>query len=366
MDDELPTPEAFIEAYARGEDQAERVRQLASMASRGLSADLRTLWTAAQTKRYGIFDRRRGSLRALARDVEQALAGAQNGAALGLLAQLLGQGGPRSGDELGALANRIGGNADVTALEALALHAARLPVPLFVNAVQAAVLHDAPLSAVPTLATAWREHAAGHPQFRLPLERLAAESNLVLPSRAASRSSEAERGRDGGNVAPLSVAAMSRRDGPLPALRSWTERSNGRTEWVELELSEPIESVSGPQLLALGLESLADGVEDEFTLRDEPLAEVVSTLFSASLGGAYAMMPGLGDARLHTWSSVALLCGLHETETPQRVEAEAHGHRWWSFDPVGAWFNRVAWDLGLVCLRAGGTRIVFVAATDTD
>ena len=82
----------------------------------------------------------------------------------------------------------------------------------------------------------------------------------------------------------------------------------------------------------------------------------MAILFGAAAnGGAYDS--GLGGAygRAATWRSVRALAGGSHV-----------GCAWWIFDAANDWFQRVAWDLGVACLRPGGHVMAVLAATDTD
>ena len=48
------------------------------------------------------------------------------------------------------------------------------------------------------------------------------------------------------------------------------------------------------------------------------------------------------------------------------VERRVTECAWYSFGARTRWFNRVAWDIGLVAVEAGGRRLSVLAATDTD
>ena len=48
------------------------------------------------------------------------------------------------------------------------------------------------------------------------------------------------------------------------------------------------------------------------------------------------------------------------------MEQLAHECAWYSFGAATDWFERVAWDLGLVVVTPDRRRIAVLAATDTD
>lgn len=304
----------------------------------------------------------------LRRDIERAAAGAATPEGVRLLAELLGEddsGARRTDDELGSLANRLGEGADLEAVEALARYGAGLPDALVLDAVQSAVLHGVPVASSDAAVKLWRERSAGSPLGRLPLERLAAEAALGLPGHGTRGSGVGGRRVQASSDA-LGIERIEPSSTVLPAVAGWIERSNGRFEWVEVQLTRPVESVGARQLIQLGLECLREATPERLVPMHEDVAGVFSVLFGAGLGGAYDCTPGLGQVRLASWTSLARLAGLDDEATPADIEAGAARHTWSSFAPCSPWFHQVAWDVGLVCLRAGGTHLSVFAATDTD
>ncbi|WP_282792593.1 DUF6183 family protein [Streptomyces sp. CC224B] len=50
----------------------------------------------------------------------------------------------------------------------------------------------------------------------------------------------------------------------------------------------------------------------------------------------------------------------------EEVEARVRECAWYDFEAGTPWFERVAWDIGLVAVCSEGRRLAVLAATDTD
>ncbi len=208
----------------------------------------------------------------------------------------------------------------------------------------ACLLHEMVLRGLPVPEDTWRRRLAGHPLGDLPLHPLPGEG-----PRPAARPLI---------TAPGVVPVATRRTTPADAtaaVGTWLKRSNGRAEAAVFTLASPLApaDVGIRTLESLGLDSLAG---DGLALRPADLADVVAVLFTAAAtGGAYDH--GLGGAygRAAAWRSVTVLAG-------GRHEDGA----WWTFEAANDWFRRLAWDVGVVCLRPGGRSLAVLAATDND
>ena len=227
----------------------------------------------------------------------------------------------------------------------------------------ACLLHEMILrrKSVAGVADAWAPRLAGHPLSALPLHPLPGETRVPLPH--FGHDSESAGLPFGPNkVDPITAAGAVQEVArePVPAeltaaVTTWLTQSNGRAEAAVCTLATPLDpaSVGVRTVEALGLDCLAGG---GLALRRASLDEVVAILFGAAAnGGAYDH--GLGGAygRAATWRSLtALADGSHV------------GCAWWIFDAANDWFYRVAWDLGVLCLRPGGHVMAVLAATDSD
>lgn len=223
----------------------------------------------------------------------------------------------------------------------------------------ACLLHEMVLRgmSVAPVADVWRQRLTGHPLGSLPLEPLPGEVDLPLPQFSPIRFSE-----DGTRAELITAAgavpSATRETTPADctaAVSTWLTESNGRAEAAVFTLSSPLSAadVGIRTVESLGLDCLAGG---GLALRPAALTDVVPLLFGAAAnGGAYDR--GLGGAygREAAWRSVKALAGGVVT-----------GCAWWTFDGANDWFKRVAWDVGVFCLRPGGRGVAVLAATDED
>jgi hypothetical protein len=227
----------------------------------------------------------------------------------------------------------------------------------------ACLLHEMVLrrKSVAPVADTWPRRLVEHPLAGLPLYSLPGETRVSLPHFwPDSRSADLPFGPS--KVDPITLAGtvpVASRESTPPDLTSavttWLTQSNGKAEAAVFTLASPLaqDSVGVRTLDALGLDCLAGG---GLALRQAGLDDAVAMLFGAAAnGGAYDS--GLGGAygRAATWRSVDALAGGSHV-----------GCAWWLFDAANDWFYRVAWDLGVVCLRPGGHVMAVLAATDSD
>jgi len=139
------------------------------------------------------------------------------------------------------------------------------------------------------------------------------------------------------------------------AVTTWLTKSNGRAEAAVFTLGSPLAAadVGIRTVESLGLDCVAG---DGIALRTATLADVAAMLFNAaSVGGTYDRGLGRADGRVAARRSVKALAG-----------GAVDGCAWWTFDAANDWFERIAWDLGVLCLRPGGRGIAVLAATDED
>jgi hypothetical protein len=227
----------------------------------------------------------------------------------------------------------------------------------------ACLLHEMILrrKSVTAVADAWTRRLAGHPLADLPLHALPGETRVPMANHGSGwQGTELPFGPS--KVDPITLAGtvpvMSRGSTPpdmTAAVTTWLTESNGRAEAAVFTFASPLapDEVGVRTMAALGLDSLAGG---GLVLRQAGLDEVVAMVFGAAAnGGAYDH--GLGGAygRAATWRSMDALAGGSHV-----------GCAWWLFDAANDWFYRVAWDLGVVCLRPGGHVMAVLAATDSD
>ncbi|MGW0221568.1 DUF6183 family protein [Streptomyces tendae] len=154
------------------------------------------------------------------------------------------------------------------------------------------------------------------------------------------------------------------------AVTNWAEESNGRIEARVFDLGAPLEAESVPRMLmALGLKCLegAGTKKAALTVATCPPEHPWRVLFAAaSTGGAYNSGVRGAYGRLAAWQSVAGLSGAEQGCGAEEVEAVVRACAWYAFGAGTKWFERVAWDIGLVAVSAERRRLSMLAATDTD
>jgi hypothetical protein len=222
----------------------------------------------------------------------------------------------------------------------------------------------------------------GHPLGALPAYRLPAEERVRFPTYGARAVAypafeppvvEAVRRTGSANAPPARDVTTPRAAALIPAaVAAWAGHSNGRHEARVFRFARDLAPTKlGPALL-LSLRPACLFRADVGSVACWPIGhqEAFAALFGAAAnGGAYPS--GLNGAygRLAAWQSVAGLLGPTDLEGPEAVTglAEAMGRaKWVWFSARGAWFDGVAWDLGLAVLRPDRRTLALLAATDTD
>ncbi|WP_405594413.1 DUF6183 family protein [Streptomyces sp. NBC_01410] len=222
-------------------------------------------------------------------------------------------------------------------------------------------------------------HWRRHPLAWLPLELSVIEATPPLPSYSVGGSSYSMPygPQDGpgvtlGNVThvPLATETTTEQFGAaVAAAVARIEESNGRVEAGTYDLAEPVETGCLPDLLAtLGLDCLNGvGSRKRLALASCQPDQVWRMLFAAaSTGGAYNHGEYGAYGRLAAWRSLAALSGTASEAPVGEVERNAQACDWYSFGAATKWFERVAWDIGLVSVAPGYRRLAVLAATDTD
>ncbi len=111
---------------------------------------------------------------------------------------------------------------------------------------------------------------------------------------------------------------------------------------------------------ALPVEALAGSAVDALTV-----TAAFRACFRAALnGGAYGQSPGAAYARLYAWDTFAWLAGAAPDADRDAAAVRVERCRWYSFG--GDWFENIAGDLGLICVRPDGMSAAVLAATDAD
>lgn len=221
-----------------------------------------------------------------------------------------------------------------------------------------------------------------HPLAYLPLHLTGLESDLSLPqySRHAESYSipfgphaNMEYSKEKASMpmaqAPSETTTGSDIETIATAVNGWVRLSNGRYEVRVFASSDFLtqECLTVSFLLSLGLDSLRGG--DLGSVKAKPIAPscAFKILFAAaSFGGAYS--GGLYGAygRLAAWHSIAGLVGEPPTDDVDTLAELGRQAAWLYFEGETLWFNRVAWDLGVLALRPDGRSLGVLAATDSD
>ena len=148
------------------------------------------------------------------------------------------------------------------------------------------------------------------------------------------------------------------------AVVPWTLGLNGRVQASVHVLAPSVGNSLGKSLVrGLPIESVQG---DTFSLSAVTADVVWGALFAAAANGG-AITEGLGGAygRRAAWTSLGALVGLPATATIEQIAAAAQKSSFALFSGT-AFFSDEAWDLGVVALRADGTTVAVLAATDTN
>jgi len=85
-------------------------------------------------------------------------------------------------------------------------------------------------------------------------------------------------------------------------------------------------------------------------------------------GGAYSQAPKAADQKSRAIRTIAALGGVHKQATVEATleKAISAGCRFFSGSTDTSFFEQVAWDVFVVCVRPDKRTIVVVVCTDTD
>ncbi|MFE1596864.1 DUF6183 family protein [Nocardia sp. NPDC058705] len=223
-------------------------------------------------------------------------------------------------------------------------------------------------------------HWSGHPLRVLPFERTPFEHGLALRQFSQHGSSV------GLPFSADTSPALSRRtrlalpraketthpavaDRLAQAVANWKRESNGRIESRTFALgSVPDPATTAALMDTLSLECLhaRHPSATDLVVTPSTPGQVWSMLFAAAAnGGAYNHGEGAAYGRLRAWRSLGALCGATEFDTIDHVTRLARDCHWFTFEADTAWFERVAWDIGIVALTPEPA-LSILAATDTD
>lgn len=370
--------EAVVDQLERAGDATEACGVADAWAEAGRAADLATLATVLASGRGGA-DRV-----VLLEQVAEHLAGAGETGVDALVRIAREHAEPA---RTRAFASRLG-FATASAPEAFGValarhaeHAARdgEAKELFACWLQELVLRDA---RVEDVAAARDFHAklaaSGHALGALPLRLLPSEREAptYLPLFGAKGIDEAVTSLERGSVSMRTLPPPAEQ--PTPKVGAEIDGEVAARATTAVKAWKKVEAKVFPLAPALAKSDVG-----KWLLRALPVASVTESphlsadrtgpdaafgaLFAAAANGG-AHDPGLGGAygRRAAWTSFAALVGAPEGTSPDDVDSHARGCGFVLFRGAGGWFFDVAWDVGVLALRADGASCAVVAATDSD
>lgn len=217
-----------------------------------------------------------------------------------------------------------------------------------------------------------------NPLAWLPLHRTDIEQSVSFPSDSAggsvsnlpSTSIQGKLEKQPSRTTPkrnfTAVLQLFNESAAARCVRSWTEHSNGKVEAKLFESSSIVSAadISTKQLLKLQLECLAGASPGEVRVEAVSCSRIFEILFGvASNGGAYSQG---AYGRLAAWQSLAAVDGAGPNASFDEVYKTAKESNWYSITSKAKWFNNIAWDFVIVCLRPDKRHIAVLAATDED
>jgi len=244
--------------------------------------------------------------------------------------------------------------------------------------IQEVVVRGTDFSHEPSVRRFWGQLLESHhPLAVLPLsiERIEAELKDWLPQvRVGGSSCGMPYGpsrcldNEPGSFEQIVATEVPTTTGIASVVVNWQEESNGRAEARKFSFDRPTKpsAVSAGFMKALPLLCLEGVAVEQVVVRPVSIERALSILFAASAnGGAYNHGRRAAYGRLELWQSVASLIG-HDSIELEGIANAAADWSWYSFDAASAWFEQVAWDLGIAALSPDATAMSILAATDID
>jgi hypothetical protein len=243
--------------------------------------------------------------------------------------------------------------------------------------IQEVVVRGTDFSREPSVRRFWgRLLESHHPLAVLPLstERLEAELKAWLPQERVDGSScgmpygPSRCAYEPDSFEQVVATEVPATTGIASVVVNWQDESNGRAEARSFRFDRATKpsAVCAGFMKALPLLCLEGAAVEQVVVRPVSVERALSILFAASAnGGAYNHGRRAAYGRLELWQSVASLIGHHGLEF-QGLANTAADWSWYSFDAASAWFEQVAWDLGVAALSPDATAMSILAATDTD
>ena len=149
------------------------------------------------------------------------------------------------------------------------------------------------------------------------------------------------------------------------AVRPWTDGPSGKIEAHVFEIAPPVSGHALGSWLVRSLALEAVTAAPRLECMQTGPEGIFGPLFAAASNGG-ASTSGLGGAygRLAAWTSLGGLAGA--SGDLDAVAAVARRCAYLTFRAPGPWFHDIAWDLGLLALRADGRSAAVLAATDAE
>ena len=153
------------------------------------------------------------------------------------------------------------------------------------------------------------------------------------------------------------------------AFLNWTNQSNGCLEIRRFTSSIVITIDNIRQvLLGLNLACLNTITIETLSIGQTSATDITTVLFRCAANGGINNNSGLGSpyGRLAAWQSVTALVDALPGTALSVVNAQMETYQWFGLECNSPWFNHSACDLAFVGLNPEGTRLVTIAATDTN
>jgi len=249
----------------------------------------------------------------------------------------------------------------------------KVTIPL----IQEAVARGEDLETVEPISLFWAKlKAKKEPIAWLPLHRADMETALSFPQYLAGGSAssipiisapdhvEKPPVRTKPEVPFTALPVSMNEEAAARCVHSW-EKSEAKLFEINSGISPA--DVTAKQLLKMRLACLAGATPGDVKVEAVTSDTAFGLMYGvASGGGAYGRGECGGYGRLSAWQSMAALTGLSADSPFDEVYKAAKESSWWTFSSKSKWFNNIAWDLGIVCLRPDKRHLVVLAASDED
>ncbi|MFN8396735.1 MAG: DUF6183 family protein [Bacteroidia bacterium] len=161
--------------------------------------------------------------------------------------------------------------------------------------------------------------------------------------------------------ADLDIAVKMKREESIAlVVKPWVEESNGRMiSWRG--------SFEGP-VRPLGLIARAPELGEATWIETAEIApdQAFGLMHgAASHGGAYCKARYAAVGRLLAWQNIAAMMAMSLQESNTVLAKAMHRFKWHHFT-TDAWFDHIAWEIGILCIDEQAKTFALMAGTDTD